>query len=53
LYFFSPQGVFLGKYKTKGKIFATPIVLSDNTVVVCTTNGYVEFLKVNPFVAFQ
>jgi len=48
LYFFSNEGVLLGSYKTKGRIFSTPIVLSNNTIVVCTTNGYIEYLKVNP-----
>ena len=46
LCFFNLSGEIIGIYPTKGKIFSTPVVLSNKTIVVCSTNGIVEFIKI-------
>ena len=45
LYFLNENAEMLAKFRTDGKIFSSPAVLSEDTVVCATTKGYLYFVK--------
>jgi hypothetical protein len=35
----------LGKYDAKGKIFSSPVALTNGTIICCTIGGFLSFIN--------